>query len=233
MTTKSKASEEKDPEVAIENVLGKTESFLMQNGRSLLIGLAVVVVVVGGFFGYKYLVAVPREAKASTMMYVAEQHFAVDSFQLALNGDGSSDGFLQVIKQYGSTSVGNLAKHYAGVCYLHLGDYAQALQYLKQYSSVKGIPGVILNAQNLGLQGDALAEQGNYKEAADMYQKAVKAGDNELTSPVYLKKMGLIYEKLGENAKAIEAYKTISTDYAASLEARDIQKYIGRLEQQL
>ena len=31
--------------------------------------------------------------------------------------------------------------------------------------------------------------------------------------------------------KALEAYKTISGSYAGSMEARDIQKYIGRLEQ--
>lgn len=57
------------------------------------------------------------------------------------------------------------------------------------------------------------------------------ASDNGLTAPYYLKKIGLVYEKLGDKAKALDAYKTISGSYAGSMEARDIQKYIGRLEQ--
>ena len=53
-----------------------------------------------------------------------------------------------------------------------------------------------------------------------------------MTAPYYLKKSGEVYEKLGDNEKALAAYKKIATDYATSMEARDIQKYIGRIEQQ-
>ena len=140
-------------------------------------------------------------------------------------------GFLQVIDKYGSTPEGNLAKHYAGICYLRMGDLQNALDYLKQYKASGEIPGTLVTAQNLGLQGDVLSQQGNYKEAVALYEKAVKASDNVLTAPYYLKKAGLTYEKLGDNAKALAAYKTIQTDYAVSMEARDIQKFIGRLEQ--
>lgn len=223
--------EEKDPEVAIQSAIGKTENFIMENGKPLLTALAVIVVVVCGFFGYKYLVAAPRAEKAAAMMFVAQQQFAVDSFALALNGDGNNAGFLQVIDKYGSTPEGNLAKHYAGICYLRMGDLQNAFDYLKKYKADGEIPGALVNAQNLGLQGDILSQQGNYKEAAAQYEKAVKASENVLTAPYYLKKAGLTYEKLGDNAKALSTYKTIQTDYATSMEARDIQKFIGRLEQ--
>ena len=59
-----------------------------------------------------------------------------------------------------------------------------------------------------------------------------RSGKNTLTAPYYLKKSGEVYEKLGDNEKALAAYKKIATDYATSMEARDIQKYIGRIEQQ-
>lgn len=39
-------------------------------------------------------------------------------FELALVGDENGAGFLDVIEKYGSTPSGNLAKHYAGICYL-------------------------------------------------------------------------------------------------------------------
>lgn len=230
MVDKNKKHEE-DPEVVIENAIGETENFIMRNGRSLLIALVVVVVVVSGFFGYKYLVVTPRAEKASAMMFTAQQQFMADSFQLALSGDGAGDGFLQVIENYGSTNEGNLAKHYAGICYLKMGEYQKALDYLKQYTTVEGVPGGIVNAQNFGLQGDAYVQLANYAEALKAYEKALATNVNEMTTPYYLKKAGLVSEKLGDNAKALGFYKTISIDYASSMEGRDIQKFIGRLEQ--
>ena len=88
-------------------------------------------------------------------------------------------------------------------------------------------------AQNCGLQGDAYAQLENYAEAVRMYEKAVDASDNSLSAPYYLKKAGGVYEKLGDYAKALAAYERISDDYPASMEARDIQKYIGRIQQQM
>ena len=233
MTEKHKSQTE-DPEVAIQSAIGRVEGFIMNNGRSLLTALIVVVVVVGGFFGYKYLISGPRAEKAAAMMFVAEQQFAVDSFALALNGDSNFAGFLEVIDRYGSTGEGNLARHYAGICYLRLGEYQQALDYLKEYSaSTKSVPEALLAAQNCGLQGDAYAQLENYAEAVRMYEKAVAASDNSLSAPYYLKKAGGVYEKLGDYAKALAAYERISDDYPASMEARDIQKYIGRIQQQM
>ena len=178
-----KAQESLDPEVKIQSAIGNTENFIMRNGRKLLIALIVVFVIVGGFYGYKYFVAGPRAEKAASMMFMAEQHFVADSFNLALNGDGNFDGFLKVIDKYGSTPQGNLAQHYAGICYLQLGQYEEALAHLKKYSAPKGVPGALLEAQNYGLQGDACVQLQNYKEAASMYQKAIGASDNGLTAP--------------------------------------------------
>lgn len=221
------------PEVAIQSAIGRTESFIYKNGRTLLTILAVIVLIVGGFFAHKYLIQGPRSQKAAEMMYVAQQHFAADSLKLALEGDGNFEGFLGVIEKYGSTPEGNLAQHYAGIIYLNLGEYQKALDHLQKYTAVKGIPAEIVNAQNIGLQGDAYVQMENLKEAVKMYEKAASVSDNSLTAPYYLKKAGTVYEKLGEKVKALEAYKKISTDYATSMEARDIQKYIGALEQRL
>lgn len=226
-----KAEESLDPEVKIQSAIGNTENFIIRNGRKLIIALVVVFVVVGGFYGYKYLVVNPRGEKAAAMMFIAEQHFAADSFQLALDGDGNYAGFLQVIDKYGSTSQANAARLYAGICYIRLGQFEQALAQLKKYDAPKSIPGAILKAQCLGLQGDACVELQNYKEAVSFYKKAVEVSENSLTAPFYMKKLGLVYEKQGDNAKALDIYKDIQASYGSSMEARDIQKIIGRLEQ--
>lgn len=94
------------------------------------------------------------------------------------------------------------------------------------------MPSALLAAQNYGLRGDVYVQMGDYAEAAKSYEKAVATSSDPLTAPYYLKKAGEVYEKLGDNAKALAAYEAVEVDYPTSMEARDIQKYIGRIQQQ-
>jgi len=237
MATKSKKPAHKSgkhapaPEEKIEGAIGKTEEFLQKNMKPLLIVLVVAVLLVGGYFAYRYLIQEPKMQKAADAMYTAEMLFMQEDYTAALNGDGMNDGFIDIVDAYGSLPQGRLAAHYAGVCYMKLGEYDNALVYLQKYNTRKGAPAVVINAQNFGLQGDIYVQQGNYKKASELYDLAVKAGDNVLTTAYYLKKYALVNEKLGNIQVAIDACNRIKTDYAGSLEARDIEKVIGRLEQ--
>lgn len=224
-------STSQDAEVVIESALTKSEQFIETNGKKLLIGLSIIVLIVGGYYGHKYLWSAPRAVQASNMMFVAEQQFAIDSFALALNGDENNAGFLDVISEYGASAQGNIAVHYAGICYLKLNDLDNALKYLSQYSATDGVPNLIINAQNKGLIGDIYSQKGELESAASNYMEAVEAGDNAFTSPYYLKKAGLVYAKLGKNEEALEAFQTIADDYSTSMEAQDVEKFIGQIEQ--
>jgi tetratricopeptide (TPR) repeat protein len=169
--------------------------------------------------------------KAADSMYTAEMLFMQEDYSAALNGDGINEGFLDIANTYGSIPQGKLAAHYAGICYMKLGEWDNALTYLQKYSARSGAPATVINAQNLGLQGDIYVQKGDYSRAAGLYDQAVKAGDNVLTTSYYLKKYALVNEKLGNNQAALDACYRIKTDYAGSLEARDIDKVIGRIEQ--
>lgn len=230
----TKKHEEKDPEVAIESAIGRTEAWLQRNAKTLIAALVVVVVVVGGYFAYQYLYKVPQQEKAATAMYQAQDAFTAQDYELALNGDGNTVGFLQIISQYGSTASGNLAKHYAGQCYLKTGDYNKAIEYFGKYKNVaNSIPALIINAMNEGLAGDAYAQLGDAQKAAAQYEKAVKTSDDALTAPYYCRKAGDFYAQLGNYAKALEMYQIVKDKYPASLEAREIDKAIGFVEQKL
>lgn len=232
MATKQNQNlESQDPEVVIESAINKSEAFLHDNGKLLITILIAVVIVVGGYFGYKYLYQAPRVGKAADMMFVAEQQFAIDSFAVALNGDGNNAGFLEVIEKYGATAQGNIANHYAGVCYIKMGEMDKAMEYLKKFDATEGAPNVLVNAQNFGLQADILSQKQNYKEAAKMYEKAIEAANNSFTTPIYLKKAALVYTQLGDNKKALELYQRVADEFGSSMEARDIEKFIGQLEQ--
>lgn len=221
----------KAPEEQIEKTLGKGEEFFQKNAKMLVTVLAVIVVLVGGYFAYTYLLAKPKADKAAEEMFVAQQLFGEGSFDIALNGDGVNAGFLDVVDSYGGTNSGRLAAHYAGICYMKLGDPDSALQYLEKYKAVKGAPAALINAQNYGLRGDIYADRGELKKAEELYAKAVGAADNILTTPFFLKKSAEVYAQQGDYAKALEACNRIKNEYGSSLEARDIDKYIGALEQ--
>lgn len=225
-------AEETDPEEAIESAIQNTESWIFRNGKILLTILAVALVIVGGYLGYKYLYLTDRAEKAGDMMFVAQQLFEEGNYEKALNGDDNNAGFLQVIEKYGNTPQGNIANHYAGVCYMKAGDADNAIKYLAKYEATKGVPNKNINSLNLGLQGDAMSQKGDYAKAADLYKKAADAGDNVLTSPLYLKKLGMVYLKLGKKTEAEAAFRQIIDKYPASMEARDADKYVGMAEQE-
>ena len=202
---------------SLGTAMNKTELFLERNGRKVtyvFVGLLVLAALV---YGYRALISQAQN------LFEAEN----PDFELALNGDANGAGFLEVAEQYGSTPSGNLAKHYAGICYLRLGDLANAQKYLAAYSPVKGLPGAIVNAQNYGLQGDVAVEQQEYAKAVKFYKKAVKAADNDYTAPLYLRKAGLAEKAQGNEAKAAEYFEKITVSYPASMEARDAEKYLG------
>ncbi len=227
--TNNKPQETNYEEVVTETV-GKTEQFFENNKKLITWVLVALIVIVGGYFANKYLVAQPRAEKASAEMFAAIQNFGAEEWQVALDGDGNYAGFLEVIENYGSTPQGSLAAHYAGICYLKLGDKESALAYLQKYDATSGAPAEIVNAQNFGLQADLIADGGDMAKAAALYRKAVKASENSLTAPYYLKKLGLAEEALGNKAAALAAFQKIADEYNTALEARDIDLYIGRLK---
>ena len=113
---------------ALGTAMNKTEMFFEKNSKSMIIALLALFVLAAAIFGYRQLISQPRERKAAEMIAQAQYRFesTTPEYQLALEGDANGPGFLDVIDQYGSTRAGNLAKHYAGICYLRLGDLDNA-----------------------------------------------------------------------------------------------------------
>lgn len=222
----SKKVTNQDQFEAVENALSKTEHYIEENQKSLTIIVFAIIIIVGGYLGYKRFVMTPKEKEAQSQMWMAEQYFAKDSFNLALNGDGNYLGFLDIIEEYGITKSANLANYYIGISYLHLGQYEEAIEYLKQFESDDKMIAPIA----YGAIGDAYVELDNMKDALVFYNKAVTASENEFTSPIYLLKVGAVQENNGEYQKALEAYKKIEKEFPNTAEGRQISKYIARVE---
>jgi tetratricopeptide (TPR) repeat protein len=224
------AKQKKDvAESSVENVegaLSKTERYIEENQKSLTIILIVVFVLFGGYYGYKRLYLAPKEKEAKSQIFVAEEYFEADSFNLAIMGDGNNPGLQEVIDDYGITKTADLAHYYKGISNLRLGNYDQAIDDLKDFDG----DDEIVAALSLGAIGDAYVQLEDLDRAANYYKRAASYSDNQFTAPIYLKKLGLLYEYLEEYKKALDAFNKIKSEYPESAEERSIVKYITRVE---
>ena len=212
--------------VEIGEVISKTEAFIEKN-KKLLTGIIVaILVVVAAIFGIRAYNN-SRQATAEEEIFAAEQWFAMDSLQLAMKGNAMHMGFEAIADEYGSTKAGNRAKYCAGIICLRQGEYQRAIDYLESCKLKDDFTPILAKV----LIGDAYYELDNVKEAVNYYEKAAKMDDNEITAPYALFKAGMAYMKLGDNAKANEAFTQIKEKYPFSTEARQIDKYIGAAEQ--
>ncbi|MCC6384666.1 MAG: tetratricopeptide repeat protein [Bacteroidia bacterium] len=208
----------------LEGSISKSEEFIKQNQKSLLVIAAAVLVIVGGYFAYQQFWVKPQEDNARKEMFMAERYYDNDSLNLALNGDGNYPGFLQIIGNYGSSKSANLAYYYAGTAYLRSGEYDKAIEYLKKYDGEDDITGAIA----LGCIGDAYLEKDNRDEALAYYRKAYEWDDNQFTASIYMMKAAMVYELKDDWKQALSLYEKIKKEYPNSTEARDVEKYIAR-----
>jgi len=210
---------------SVEETLTRTEQYLEENYKPLLIGLAIIVVLVGlGWLGKIYLGK--RNDEAQSQMFQAEKYLEVDSLKLALNGDGNYLGFLDIVKDYKFTKSANLAKYCAGICYLHLGNYNEAIDFLNKYSKKDKVIGSLA----IGAMGDAYVELGNTEKGISKYIEAADYGKNSFNTPLFLMKAGELYELTGKFSEALKLYERIADQYPESTEGTSIEKYISRVK---
>lgn len=221
---KDKKNTQEDNLTEVENALTRTEQILESNQKLIAIVIGSIVVVAVGYLGLNKFYLEPRQTEAQEQMFMAQTYFEKDSFNLALNGDGNNPGFLDIIDDFGSTDAGNLSNYYAGISYLHMGQYENAIEYLKKFDTND----LLLGPISVGAQGDAQLELGKTDKALSLYTEAYKMNDNELTAPVYMLKAGELLENSNKQADALEIYETIKQKYSETNEGRSIDKYIAR-----
>tara|TARA_B100000242_G_scaffold239218_1_gene179129 strand:- start:2749 stop:3426 length:678 start_codon:yes stop_codon:yes gene_type:complete len=208
----------------VEQALSKTEQFIETNQKKITYVIGSIVAVIALYFVYQNMYLAPLEEEAQTEMFMAELYFQKDSFALALNGDEQYEGFLSIADDYGLTKAGNLANYYAGLCYLNLGEFENAIDYFSDFSSED----IILSSLALGCIGDCYAELDEIETALDFYKKASKNSENEFTTPRYLMKQARILESQEDFDAAKDIYVRIKENYTESIEAQNIEKYISR-----
>jgi tetratricopeptide (TPR) repeat protein len=210
----------------IENALSRAERYIEENRKSLTIIIAAIVLAVVLYLAFIKFYLQPKETRAQKQMFMAEQYFEKDSFKTALNGDGNYPGFLEIINNYGLTKSANLSRYYAGICYKNLGNYKEAIQYLKKFES----DDKIISNIALGSIGDCYANLGDNKQALKYYKRAADNEKNDFTTPMYLMRAGILMEQMNDYQGALKNYQRIEKEYNRTYQEQQIEKYVERVK---
>jgi len=229
MSIKKSTKPEEKNIVAVDEALSRSEQFIERHQTKIIWAVGAIVLLVAGFILITRFVMAPREREAQAEMYMAELHFERDSLLLALEGDAEFPGFLDIISDFRFTNSANLARYYAGIIYMRLGQFEEALEHLKRFR----LRDQIVSAMALGAIGNAYIELGQMEKGLRYYRKAYSHKPNELTTPLFLFKAGLTKEVMGRPAEALKLYERIREEFPNSAEGRNIERYIGRVSVQL
>ena len=219
---------------SLDQTASRSEAFVSQYQNFILIAVAVVVTGVLGYLAYDSFVAQPKAAEAVNELNQAQYFFelAVNStesdslYRLALEGGQGKYGFLDIIDIYSGTPAAKLATYSAGMAYLNLKEYENAINYLDNFSS----DDVMLSALSKGAIGDAFAQLEQPDEAFEYYVQAANASDNAFSTPKYLFKAALLGAQIGKADQALSFFKRIKEEYPQAPEAARVDVQIGKLE---
>lgn len=217
----------------LDETASRSETFIIKNQKIIFIVLGLVVALILGYLPYQKYVIGPKEKEAADELAFPKTYFeqansgtvAVDSLlTLGLNGADGKFGFVDIAQQYSSTKAGNLANYYAGISYLKLKNYQEAISHLEKFSS----DDELLGPTAKGAIGDAFADINQPEDALEYYLKAAELKDNNFSSPLFLFKAGNTAMDLEKFSKALDIFKRIKTDYPNSDEAKNIDIYINK-----
>jgi tetratricopeptide (TPR) repeat protein len=207
----------------------KKISWFEKNKKALIIASSVLGVLVIAFVAWWQFIVKPNQKMLLDEIAKCEVYFLKGdstSLQKALNGDEvEALGFKYLADEYPRYQTGKLAALYAGACYYHLGQYAEAIEYLDKFEAddLHMQPGALL------LKGDAYVCLKDYAKAIEAYAEVVETG-NKMLAPKALMKTGIVHLELKDKAAAKTAFETIKKDFPASPEAQNIDQYISSVE---
>jgi len=208
-------------------MIAKAKDLWTKYGKLTTIASVATILLAGGWYVYRNYVKKPKEAKATEVMFKAEEYYRMDSVSKALNGDGQYWGFLKVIDKYGGTKAGNMASYYAGVCFVKLNENEKAVKYLKKFSSSSKPT----QARAYKYLADAYGDLGKNKEAVEYYKKAANEFEKEESFAAECLFMAayLSQKSMSDVNTAIKLYKEIKEKYPRTQQGLDADTYLAQL----
>lgn len=236
MADKQVKVEQNDADV----VVAKAKGFWAAYSKKIMIVGSILIVLLGGYFGYKKLIAEPKEREANDLIFPAEKLFGLvagsstynkDTVNMILNGDKANGvtGLLKIASNYGGTKSGNRAEYMIGACYLQLKQFDKAVKHLKEFDANGASQ---IQSKAYLLLGHAYAEQKKTDDALSYYKKAGSiSGLDEAMASEALYMAARYAEALGKTSDAVELFQELKDNYPASqrVGSGEVDKYLASL----
>lgn len=220
---------------SLDQSANRVEGWVARNSKAIFGVVGAVALVTLGYVGYGKFVVEPKNEEAAEQLTQAQSYYVealnnpadkTKNFELALEGGEGKLGALGVIENYKGTDAANLAEYYAGVAYLQQNKFQDAINHLNNFKSKDAL----INALAIGAIGDAFSELGQKEDALDYYKKAVASNTNDLTTPRFLNKAGIIALELGKKEEALKFFTEIKNNYMGSPESAVVDAMIGKAQ---
>ena len=217
----------------LDETASRSEKWVIKNQQNIFIVLGVIVAAILAFMAYNKFFSGPKEVAAANELAFPKKYFeqastsavATDSlYTLALEGGEGKYGFIDIASEFSGTDAGNLANYYAGISYLKMKKYPEAIEFLEKFSSDDQVLGPVAK----GAIGDAFADLNQPEDALEYYEKAANQRDNSFTTPLFLFKAANTALDLGKFGKAQTMFEQIKKSYPKSEEAKQIDMYINK-----
>jgi len=189
----------------------------VENNRKLVMTISIGIVTVTVLF---FIIRSWSEKKSAENVKMASvalnrilEYYNQADYMKTLYGDSSKMirgqkviGLINIIDEYGGTEQADIAKLYAGNCYLGMQKSREAISYFDK--ALGSDSRMVQMGANAGM-GAANEMSGNYKAAIDNYNKASELSENEDIKFRYIYFSGLCSEKIGDKKTAEEKFRQI------------------------
>ncbi|MEE9348879.1 MAG: tetratricopeptide repeat protein [Flavobacteriaceae bacterium] len=218
---------------SLDETASKSEEWVEKNQKIIYTVLGLLLFSLLAYLAYGKFISGPKEIKAADQLAFSKTAFTAaesavakkDSlYNVALNGVDNQFGLLKISEKYSGTKAGNMANHMAGMAYLKMDKYENAIKYLNKFSSTDAVLGPTVK----GKIGDAFADINQLDDAYDYYKQALNLQNNSLTTPLYLFKAANTAMEIGKFDEALKMFQRIKNSYPKSEEAKSIGVYINR-----
>lgn len=202
-----------------DNLVSVTEK-VQKNQKVIMwctLGVAIVVALV---LAYVYLIHEPAKAKGNDEIGKAD-------LQLVIGNDSTALAqYLTVADKMGGDAANRAALQSACLLY-EKGEYQQALEYAKKFSSNESVIG----AAALSLEGDCYVNLDNLDAAVKAFKSAIsKSNDNALYTPFFMMKLARVYREQKNFSGEVVVYEDILKDFPqyGDTYGIDVKKLLAR-----
>ena len=173
------------------------------------------------YFSYRQFIWKPANEKSKDCWWIPLNYMKKGEIDKAI------PLLITAVKKYDGYDGGEIAQYLLATQYMKKGEFKKALTNLEGVS----INDTYISVLIIGLQGDCYSELKKYDAALKLYEEASIAGENNLTTPMYLFKAGAVAEQLKKYSVAAEHYIRIRDEFPeyASQNIFTIDKYIARV----